>query len=207
MIVLSEKIKDDILNNILPKGAPLRQVELSKRYGVSRIPIRDSLLALKAEGWLVPHGKAGLMVPNLHWKEAEELYLMRSQLEVLLLSFAFDFIRQTDVTKARKILAALEQDELSLIEKGNLNWLFHEILYQPADKQSIHKTVSSINQQVTRYIGFQYGPMGYKSQSQQDHYELLELIRLKKKSAALFLLKQHIEEAGEELTRFLKSIN
>ncbi|SBS34585.1 putative HTH-type transcriptional regulator YdfH [Marinomonas spartinae] len=205
--MLSEKIKDDILNNVLPKGTPLRQAELSKRYGVSRIPIRDSLLALKAEGWLVPHGKAGLMVPHLNWKEAEELYLMRSQLEVLLLSFSFDFIKQKDMLKAHSILSILEKDELTLIEKGHLNWLFHEALYLPADKQTLQKTVSSINQQVTRYIGFQYGPMGYKSQSQQDHHELLTLIQLKKKSAALSLLKKHIEDAGEKLTTFLRSID
>lgn len=205
--MLSEKIKDDILNNVLPKGVPLRQVELSKRYGVSRIPIRDSLLALKADGWLVPHGKAGLMIPHLNWQEAEELYLMRSQLEALLLSFSFDFITQEDVRKAQSILAVLEGDELTLIEKGQLNWLFHEVLYLPADKQTLYKTVSSINQQVSRYIGFQYGPMGYKSQSQQDHRDLLQLVQLKEKSAALSLLKKHIEEAGEKLTRYLRSID
>ncbi|MGB7392251.1 GntR family transcriptional regulator, partial [Marinomonas sp.] len=96
-MLLYQKIKDDILNNRLPVGRPLRQVELSDRYGVSRIPVRDALLQLKAEGWLVPHGKAGHIIPDLNWQEAEDLYLMRADLEPRLFSYAFEGIQADDI--------------------------------------------------------------------------------------------------------------
>lgn len=203
---LYQKIRDDILNNVLPKGTPLRQVDLSDLYGVSRIPIRDALLSLKAEGWLVPHGKAGLMIPDLSWQEAEELYLLRAHLETLLLSFSFEHITQDDLNKANVILTNLDVGNISLLEKGHLNWQFHEVLYLPADKPTIQKLVFGLNHQVSRYIGFQYGPMNYKDRSQSEHLELLDMIRLKRKSAALLLLRKHIEEAGQHLVSYLKSI-
>ena len=70
---VSQSIKEDILKNQLPRGVPLRQAILSARYGVSRIPIRDALLSLKSEGWLVPNGKAGVMIPDLNWTDRKSV--------------------------------------------------------------------------------------------------------------------------------------
>ncbi|REG85479.1 GntR family transcriptional regulator [Marinomonas pollencensis] len=204
---LYQKIKDDILNNRLPVGRPLRQVELSERYQVSRIPVRDALQKLKAEGWLVSHGKAGHIIPDLNWQEAEDLCLMRADLEPRLLSYAFDSITAEDVKQARAALALLDKSGLSLLEKGELNWAFHKVLYFPANRPTLYKVVRSLNQQASRYLGFQYGPMNYQDHSQQEHFELLNLIESGEKSTALLLLSQHIKDAGQLLVAHLKSTN
>ncbi|MFT2098921.1 GntR family transcriptional regulator [Marinomonas sp. 2405UD66-6] len=202
---IKEAIKGDILNNQLPRGVPLRQVELSERYKVSRIPIRDALLSLKAEGWLSPHGKAGVMVPEFRWEEAEDLYLMRSRLECLLFEMAFDHIGETELKAARLILSELNQESLSLIQYGEMNWHFHSVLYQAANRVALHQVVEGLNEKVIRYLGFQYGPLGYRVESEQQHEELLWLIEQNDKQGALIFLQQHIEEAGKLLTEYLKS--
>jgi DNA-binding GntR family transcriptional regulator len=202
---IKQKIKDDILNNQLPRGLPLRQVELSQRYDVSRIPIRDALLSLKAEGWLSSHGKAGVMIPALHWEEAEDLYLMRSRLECLLLEMAFDRIGDAAIAEARLFLSDLSKENLSLIRRGELNWSFHSALYQVAERTTLHRVVEGLNKQAIRYLGFQYGPLGYRTKSESQHEALLLLIEKKDKQAALIFLQQHIEDAGKLLTEYLKS--
>jgi DNA-binding GntR family transcriptional regulator len=206
-MLLYQKIKDDILNNRLPVGRPIRQVELSDRYGVSRIPVRDALLQLKAEGWLVPHGKAGHIIPDLNWQEAEDLYLMRADLEPRLFSYAFEGIQADDIGRAKATLGLLDNARLTLLEKGELNWAFHKILYFPANRPTLYKTVCSLNQQASRYLGFQYGPMNYKDHSQKEHAVLLGLIESGDHSSALSLLKKHIKDAGQLLVSHLKSTN
>lgn len=203
---LYQAIKDDILNNQLPVGRPLRQAELSERYGVSRIPIRDVLAQLRAEGWLIPHGKAGNMIPDLNWQEAEDLYLMRADLEPRLLRHAFEHLRPTDFKFAQKTLLQLEQANLTLLEKGELNWDFHKILYEPANRPTLFKIVQSLNLQAIRYLGFQYGPMGYQQHSQNEHTEILELLRNGSLSSAMDLLEKHIKQAGQLLVTYLQSI-
>jgi DNA-binding GntR family transcriptional regulator len=203
---ISQKIKDDILNNRLPRGVPLRQNDLSARYGVSRIPIRDALLSLKGEGWLVPNGKAGVMIPDLNWKEAEDLSLMRTELECLLFDLAFDNIREEDIAEARRFLIELNKDNLTLIRRGELNWRFHDALYRAADRPTLHSIVERLNKQAVRYLGFQYGPLGYRKTSENQHQELLILIESGDKNAALMLLRQHIEVAGRLLTNYLKNL-
>lgn len=201
---VSLRIKEDILNNQLPRGVPIRQATLSDRYGVSRIPIRDALQSLKSDGWLVMHGKAGVMIPDLNWQEAEDLYLMRAELECLLFDMAFDHIGNTEINEAKKALEELDKENLTLVVKGELNWLFHNALYKAANRPTLHRVVESLNKQAVRYLGFQYGPLGYRDTSQLQHEQLLSLIDIQDKKAALIYLRQHIVTAGRLLTEYLK---
>lgn len=44
-----ERLRDDIVRDVLPNGSSLNQVQLAERYGVSRIPVREALRRLQAE--------------------------------------------------------------------------------------------------------------------------------------------------------------
>ncbi|MCV2402897.1 GntR family transcriptional regulator [Marinomonas sp. C2222] len=203
---VKQQIKEDILNCVLPRGKALRQVELSTRYGVSRIPIRDALLSLKSEGWLSPHGKVGVMIPDLNWREAEDIYLMRSTLEPLLLDKAFSAISSKELEEARQYQSELDGENLSLIRRGELNWAFHQAIYQAANRGTLQRVVESLNKQAIRYLGFQYGPLNYRTTSQSEHSELLLMIENKDKDKALEHLKRHIEKAGALLVNYLKEV-
>lgn len=202
---LLDQIKTDIVTGKLERGRPLRQSELSERYSVSRIPIRDAIGVLRSQGWLVPHGKAGSMIPELCWVEAEDLYQMRSVLECRLLDLAFDQLTFELVGRARDINHQLNNDTLSMIERGQLNWRFHATLYTAANRPTLFNVVSALNDQVSRYLGFQYGPLQYKGISQSEHEALLTLLEQKNKPEALQLLKNHIEVAGIQIVNYLKS--
>lgn len=202
---LLDALKSDILSGRLERGQPLRQQELSQRYQVSRIPIRDVITVLKNQGWLVAHGKAGVMVPELNWLEAQDLYEMRLPLERMLLGYACEHITHEIIGRARDIHNKLDNCSLSLLEKGRLNWEFHATLYKAANHPALFNTVASLNEQVKRYLGFQYGPLEYRAKSQDEHEELLLLLEQQKFTDALELLHSHIEVAGIQLVRYLKS--
>ena len=208
MIFLSKdvlaKLKADIRSQNLPVGVPLKQVDLAKRYEVSRIPIRDSLQQLLAEGWLVPHGKCGVMIPVLVRHEAEDLYRMRSALEVMLLELAIPHLNHAILGRAKDYLEELEYKDLTLLERGELNWMFHKTLYEAASRPTLFKVVEQLHSQVDRYIGFQCIPLDYDRKSQSDHYEMLRLLQAQEYSSALECLRNHIEDAGELLITCLR---
>ncbi|WP_417507919.1 GntR family transcriptional regulator [Marinomonas gallaica] len=205
MLELLDQLKADIVNGCLERGRPLRQQELSERYNVSRIPIRDAISVLRNQGWLVAHGKAGVMVPELNWMEAEDLYQMRSLLECQLLEYAFPNITYETLGKARDINRSLNGSDLSLLERGRLNWKLHATLYEVANRPTIFNVVAILNEQVGRYMGFQYGPLQYREISQNEHEELLGLLTQEQPEQAITLLRQHIEVAGLQLVEYLKA--
>ncbi|RDL46101.1 GntR family transcriptional regulator [Marinomonas piezotolerans] len=202
---LVDRLKADILSGELERGRPLRQQELSRRYNISRIPVRDAIAALRGQGWLVAHGKAGAMVPELDWVEAEDLYQMRSMLECQLLKYAMPNITHEQIGRARDVNNRLGCNDLDLIERGRLNWQLHAVLYDAAQRPLLFKTVAAINEQVRRYMGFQYVPLDYQHVSQTEHEQLFRYLEQKKPLEAIELLRNHIEEAGILLVKYLKS--
>lgn len=204
-IELVEQLKSDILAGQLKRGAPLRQQDLSKRYGTSRIPIRDAIWTLKGEGWLVAHGKAGVMIPKLDWREAEDLYQMRALLEPQLLIYAAAYITTTIIKQARDLNNILSGSSLTLLERGQLNWEVHAALYQAAERATLFNTVAMLNEKVRRYMGFQYGPLNYRDTSQHEHEELFKLLEQGDITSAVALLRRHIEVAGIQLVEYLKT--
>jgi len=197
-------LKSDIKEQKLPIGVPLKQADLAERYQVSRIPVRDSLQQLLAQGWLVPHGKCGVMIPKLVRHEAEDLYRMRAALEVMLLELAFPNLTHAILGQAKDYLEQLEQKEITLLERGELNCLFHKTLYEAAKRPTLFKVVEQLHSQVDRYIGFQCVPLDYDGQSQLDHYQLINLIQDRQYQSALDCLRLHIEKAGKALIDYLR---
>ncbi|WP_133504357.1 GntR family transcriptional regulator [Marinomonas balearica] len=203
---LVDRVKSDILKGVFARGQTIRQQELSERYGVSRIPVRDTLTQLKSEGWLVKCGKAGVKVPKLDAQVAEDLYWMRSILEPKLLGMSFEHITHEQIGKAKDVNLLLDNEHLALIEKGQLNWQFHAALYAPANRETLFETVRRLNTQAIQYLGFQYGPMARRNVSQQEHKDMLVLIENRQYRDAQALLESHIVEAGMSLVDYLKSI-
>lgn len=179
---------------------------IAEKYQLSRIPVRDVFQQLKNEGWLSDHGKCGLMVSPLNAREAEDLYLMRMQLEPLILGFAIPHITHQHLGQATDILESLEQPHLTIDQYGELNWEFHSTIYQAAERHALFNTLEHLHTLCGRYIGFHSLKLDYATTSQGEHYALLELIRQKDRQSAQQLLSQHIRAAGKIITTHIKNI-
>jgi len=201
---LYQQLKQDLLLGKFCKGQPIRQTEIAERYQLSRIPVREVLQQLKAEGWLSEHGKCGVIPTPLDATEAEDLYLMRMQLEPLLLELAMPKLDNQRLGQARDLLERIERCTQDQQEYGQLNWQFHACLYQAGERPTLFNTLEQLHNQCSRYIGYQSLGMDYAQTSQDEHYALLELLQSKDIAAAKILLVEHIQAAGKTIHQHLK---
>ncbi len=74
------QLRTEIVTGVLPPGAPVHEVALSNRLGVSRAPIRDAILRLEADG-LVERGPRGAVVRTRTADEIFDIYQARIALE------------------------------------------------------------------------------------------------------------------------------
>ncbi len=202
-IELYQAIVADIRQGFWPPGKVLTQQSLAEHYQTSRIPIRDVLVRLQAEGWLVSQGKAGIKVPTLCAEQAEELCLIRLQLEPLMLELAAPLLNFQILGAARDCLLLAAQPNLSALTRGDLNWQFHQILYQAAAKPMLLQILNQLHQRVAMYLGFQELTLNYQQRSSDEHWQLLALLERAEVPAAIALLHQHIAEAGMLLKQHL----
>lgn len=78
---VAEQIRQLMRSQELLPGQPMRQEALAERLGVSRVPVREALKALAAEGVVRHQPNAGYTVTRLSADELRQAYLMRAALE------------------------------------------------------------------------------------------------------------------------------
>ena len=78
---VAAQIRTDIIQGRLEPGAKLREVALAEHYEVSRIPIREALRALEADGLVESRKYSGSVVAPSPVEDAEDLFEIRIVLE------------------------------------------------------------------------------------------------------------------------------
>lgn len=198
-------LKQDIRRRYWQPGQALTQQMLASQYQTSRIPVREAMARLQAEGWLVSHGKASLQVPALSAAEAAELAMIRLALEPMALQLAAEQMTHAQLGAAEDILtraaAAATTDPLAA---GELNWQFHRMLYQSCQQPQLLQLLEQLHEKAAMYLAVQEQQFGYAAQSQQEHRQLLQLLRDGQAEQAVACLRQHIALAGASLQQQLQ---
>ena len=80
---IAAHLREAILAGDLRPGDRIRQEEVAERFGASRLPVREALRMLEAEGLTEHETNKGARVPRLSQHEVEVVYQMRERLEPL----------------------------------------------------------------------------------------------------------------------------
>lgn len=84
--IIADEIRSLVTRGVFSPGLQLRQVDLAERFGASRVPVREALKLLTAEGVVAHDPNRGFFVAGLSSDEARQLYRMRHLLESEVLS-------------------------------------------------------------------------------------------------------------------------
>lgn len=107
-------IRESVIRGTLSPGEHLGQTNLAERFGISKVPVREALKQLAAEGLLEHDHNRGYFVTKLSLEEAEQLYRLRRWIESELLSNA-RWPSTQEINALRKKFANLEK----LNKQGN----------------------------------------------------------------------------------------
>ena len=199
---LVENLRSAILGGRFEPGAPLRQDELARHFGVSHIPIREALRRLEAEGLVAIRPRRGAIVADLSAREIQELNEMRVSLECLALCLAIPRITKEELLKANNVLDCIDEEPARW---GALNTQFHTVIYAPAQRPRLLATIVSLLRNTERYLHHEIEVLNNLDESQRQHRRLLKLIRSQRTDDACALLTKHIEEPDRLLVSRLRA--
>lgn len=195
-------LREAILAGRLPTDRLLRQDDLAVRLGVSKIPVREGLRQLEAEGLVVFHPNRGVAVSSLSAAESREIVEMRVALESLALRHAVPALGAREVRRAGALLDELDE-EREARRRSRLNWEFHAALYAPADRPLLLGAIQGLHARVDRYMRLVLSGAGHQAQSQREHRALLAACERRDADAAVAVLSAHVEDAGRRLADHL----
>ncbi|KES07747.1 GntR family transcriptional regulator [Streptomyces toyocaensis] len=143
-------IRDDIVAGVHERGSRLTEELLARRYGVSRVPVREALRTLEAEGFVVTRRHAGACVAEPSEQEAADLLEMRVLLEPLGAFRAAQ--RRTDAhLKVLRGLVRLGQERARQGNSDDLRSLsgwFHETLAQACGSPALRVTLTQLRHKI-----------------------------------------------------------
>lgn len=179
-----EQLRRAILDGTYPAGAQLRQDALAETFKVSRIPIREALFQLDAEGLVKIVPQKGAIVAELSADEINDVFELRRILEPRLLSSSIPNLGADDFAVLDRLhgemMAATATQDLS--RWGQLNADFHMALYGRSKQPRSLSIVHSLLQSSDRYTRVQLsgsagsGIVGMQ-RAADEHLTLIKLSR------------------------------
>jgi DNA-binding GntR family transcriptional regulator len=100
-------LRSAILGGHIGPGERVRQEDIAQQLGASRLPVREAIQMLAAEGLVEHEPNKGARVPWLSMHEVDVMYKMREQLEPLALTESIPFLTPGDLLRLEEI-----QDEI-----------------------------------------------------------------------------------------------
>jgi DNA-binding GntR family transcriptional regulator len=200
-----EALRERILRGDYPDGEPLRQDALADELGVSRIPVREALRQLEAEGLVTFSPHRGAVVSTLSLDEIDELFELRADIECDLLRRAVPRMTSEHLERANDVLDEFE-DALRAGEAsrwGPLNWHFHAALYVPASRNFTMGVLQKLHQHSDRYFRMQVLLAKGGERANEEHRAIAAAARIKDVDSACRLMRAHILGAGTSLLALL----
>lgn len=202
--VIEEKLRSAIFDGRLPCGMAIRQQELANLFGVSRMPVREALRQLEAQGLLVVEPHRGAVVAPLIQGDAAETYDLRMLLEAEALRQSIPLLDDVDFAQAQACIEALEA-ETDFHEMGRLNRLFHMAFYAKTTNRRLLQLIEQGLHEEERFLRFHMESMGLGKVCQDDHRQLLAAARQHNVELSIELLARHLQRGIEAITRYLSS--
>jgi DNA-binding GntR family transcriptional regulator len=195
---ITTELRRRILNGQLAEGTTLRQERLATELGVSRIPLREAIRHLEAEGLVVSELHKGTVVSSLSPDELKELFGIRMQLETWLFEAAIPSMTQADFDQAEALIEeASKTGDVS--NWGALNWRFHEALYRASGSRIALKLLRSVHDNAARYVNLQLMVMQDVERELSDHHAMLAYARLRDVERGVDMLRRHIARVSRNL--------
>ena len=193
-----EALRRQIASGALRPGEALRQDELATRFGISRIPVREALRALQAEGLVEYSTNRGAVVASASLDDVLELLEVRIALECHALRMAVPKFADADAEHARRILQDYDRAP-DPAQWAEMNWRFHAALYAPCDCERLLDGIEANYGHFSRHIRQLVSTATGKERPQREHHELLKLCEAGKADAAAALLSKHIRHTQRML--------
>jgi DNA-binding GntR family transcriptional regulator len=202
-----ERLREKILSGELREGEQLRQDAIAAEFQTSRIPVREALSHLAAEGLITIVANRGAVVSALSPDEIMQMFETRAVLECHMLRCAIPNMKSEDFQTAEDILKRFEdslEKDSEMKSWGTWNWSFHSTLYAPANRAFMLAYVKTLNINCDRYTRLHLVFTRDLHRAGQAHRELLDACKTRNPEIASAALWKHITEAGEYLKEFIQ---
>jgi DNA-binding GntR family transcriptional regulator len=204
--LLAEELKTAIITGKLAPGERLSEEKLASSLNVGRVPLREALRRLEAEGYLTILSNDEVLVSKPTVEELEDYYTIASVLEGLAARLAVERARPEEISRLRELHQLLREayKEKDLERYYEINSNFHRFIAEMARNERLYRLVDQMRQEIqkTRILSLHLPQrLDY---SMREHDQILDAFLKKNPELAEATVVKHLKNQMEALKKTLE---
>lgn len=195
-----EKLENDIIQGIYPRGEVLTELKLVEQLGVSRTPIREALRRLEQERLIEDTGK-GSRVLGITMEDLEDIMNIRQRIEGLAAYYAAKNLTDEGLKELAHIVD-LQEFYFSKRDKEHLRQVddaFHDMICELSRRSVISDTLIPLMRKTRRYRRVAIDNWERTTITMNEHKAIFQAIAERNADLAQELATTHIVHAKHYL--------
>ncbi len=200
-----DALREAISQGQFEDGEELNQVTLARSFGVSRVPVREALRQLQAEGLVSSQAHMRTVVTGLSLDRVLEVLDLRAMLETYLLEKAADKLSATDLEDLHSLCADMDA------AADHQQWLacnkaFHELLYSHSGAELARELARQLAVRVERYLHMRRDSGVQRTQeANAEHRRILAAVERGAIAEARAELEAHIAHTRDHVVQLFEA--
>ncbi len=201
-----DAIENDIIDGVYKDGEGLNEIKIAKELGVSRTPVRESLMQLELEGLVRNIPNKGAVVIGISEKDIEDIYAIRIRIEGLAARLCAENGSKAIIDDMERIVSLQE----FYLMRGDIDQLwsldtdFHQKIYDGSSSRPLRFMLSNFHNYIKRARDISVKAEGRAKKSVAEHRGMLDAIEKGNGELAEELTAQHITNAKNNLVNHLQ---
>lgn len=189
-----EYLREQILANAYSPSTPLPEEALAQSFNVSRVPVREALRRLAADGLVTLIPRQGAVVKELSPREFLDAYRVREALEGLAIRLAMPHLTAADLNELDRLQGTMTE----CADRGDAdgffseNGKFHALFIDRSENELLRQIYYPLIDQMRRYTTRSLDLRGGMGRSLDEHRAILAAVRANDSAEAARLLSEHI---------------
>jgi len=150
---VTDLLRAEVLDGSRPPGSKLVERDLAEELGVSRVPVRDALKALAAEGLVTLRPRTWAVVSEFSAEDIADLTEVRQALEGLAFRLAAQRRTEEGLTRLRAVVddeaAAAHRDDAARARRSAA--AFHEVVFDLAGNRLLSEVEALTRSRMRRF--------------------------------------------------------
>jgi len=197
------EVRERIVSGTLPAGTKIDQQALAEELGVSRMPVREALRRLAAEGFVRLISHRGAVVAELSHDEIIEIYEMRGVLQGLASRLAVPNYTDAQIEEMKRVLERLDETK-DMAKWIELNQSFHDLIETPSNAQHLLQLIERLTQQCAPYLQISVVFLHAEESAVESHHAILDACVNRDPDALEQAVRSHLVNWGRDVAGYVQ---
>lgn len=200
---VASMLRDEILSGRLRPGQKIDQDGIAERLGVSKLPVREALIALESETLVQTFARRGAFVAPLTRADVLDHYAMYGLITGLAAERATAQLSSDEMAELTELVHRMESESDQSLQE-TLNFRFHQIINRAGASRRLISVITVLSKSIPNHF-FEFTP-AWSDAARDDHRRILAALVDGDALAAASAMNEHLRRGGVHAVRHLESV-